>query len=327
MKKIIFVTMLTLLVFVSLSARSENKVVVAGMVFQDDGFMRTVLFGEKDIVASKQNNAIFLSGNCLGKVDKEVELINTYMARGVDAMIISILSPQASAPALKAARQRGIKVILAGLSAPDKEIYDVLYEAKQSDLGKMSGEVAKRHIEKNLAGKPVNVAIIQYKSQVAEQSTARVNGFLDQIKDIKDVKVVADQDAWLSEQAVQRMGAIITAQPNLNIVFAANEGGTVGSTLAVKNAGKGDQIKVFGVDSSEQILEMLLSNDNILQAVTAQDPYRIGKMSAEAAMKLINGEKIEQKDNIVPSVLLSREDLNAVKVYKKSYLRLAKRKL
>ena len=38
--------------------------------------------------------------------------------------------------------------------------------------------------------------------------------------------------------------------------------------MAVKNAGKGGQVAVFGTDTSEQLISFLLSDDNILQAIT-----------------------------------------------------------
>ena len=78
------------------------------------------------------------------------------------------------------------------------------------------------------------------------------------------------QSAWLAEAATQVAGDIITANPSINVIYACNDGGTVGATMAVKNAGKAGKIVVFGIDGNEQLANFMLSPDNILQATTAQ---------------------------------------------------------
>ena len=86
--------------------------------------------------------------------------------------------------------------------------------------------------------------------------------------------------------------------------------------MAVKNAGKAGEIAVFGTDVSEQLISFLLSDDNILQAVTAQRPFEVGYMALESALKVLNGEKVE-KMVTMPGILLSREDPDAVRTYEK----------
>ena len=114
-------------------------------------------------------------------------------------------------------------------------------------------EAAARYIKEKLGGK-AKIAILAYKSQVPEQSNARTDGFKDALKDLPGVEIVAEQDAWLAEMATKKAGDILTAHPDLDMIWAANEGGTVGSVLAVKNAGKAGKVAVFGTDVSEQLL-------------------------------------------------------------------------
>ena len=65
---------------------------------------------------------------------------------------------------------------------------------------------------------------------------------------------------------------IITANPDVNIIYAANEGGTVGAVQAVRKAGKQGSIYVFGIDGTDQLAGYLLDDDNVLQSVTASVP-------------------------------------------------------
>ena len=159
-------------------------------------------------------------------------------------------------------------------------------------------------------GGKARVAILQFKSLLPEQSSARSNGFLDQMKGMPGVQVVADQDAWLQDKAITVAGDIITSKGDaLDLIFAANEGGTIGATMAVKNANKAGKIVVFGFDGSEQIVQLLKDPANVLQAAIAQDPYGIGVKTMEAMAKAIKGEDYSAtkgKSFIVPGILLAR---------------------
>jgi len=180
------------------------------------------------------------------------------------------------------------------------------------DLGKTCGKAAVEYIKTKMGGK-AKVAILQFKSLLPEQSGARVNGFLDQVKTLPGVEIIADQDAWLQDKAITVGGDIITAKGNeLNLIFCANEGGTIGATMAVKNAGKAGKIVVFGFDGSEQMVQLLKDKANILQAAIAQDPYGIGVKTMEALAKAIKGEDYsatKAKTVIVPGILLERKNV------------------
>ena len=119
-----------------------------------------------------------------------------------------------------------------------------------------------------------DIAILDFPSN--ESCVDRVNGFLDVVEKLDGVEVVADQDAWVQDDAVSVVSDIFTASPDVHLIYAANEGGTVGATMAVKNVGKAGSVYTFGIDANEQLANMLLSDDNILQATTGQDSYTMG---------------------------------------------------
>ncbi|MBI5667793.1 MAG: hypothetical protein HZC41_07270, partial [Chloroflexi bacterium] len=91
-------------------------------------------------------------------------------------------------------------------------------------------------------------------------------------------------------------------------------GGTVGLTLAVESMGAVGEVFVFGTDISPQLAEMLLSQDNILQAVTGQSPEVMGASAVTAALDVLAGGE-GAGYNIVPNAFYSRADTEAVQVY------------
>jgi ABC-type sugar transport system substrate-binding protein len=293
---------------------SPRQIKLAGIVFQEDQFFRLVLFGMRD--AAKKAGAELLEGNSDNKPEEEIQLVNTYVVQNVDGILIAPVSAKGSVAALKLAHDKGIAVVTYN-SSIDADFAAADVECSASDLGEESGKAAREYIEKSLGGK-AKVAIIAYKSQVPEQSDARSGGFKSEITQLPGVQIVAEQDAWLPEMAVKTVGDILTAHPDVNIVWAANEGGTTGAALAVKNAGKAGQVAVFGTDCSQQLLDLLQSPDNILQAITAQRPVDEGRLAVESAIKAINHQPVD-KSTILKGVLLTRTDPDAVKAFAQQF--------
>lgn len=317
MKKIL-VTMMAVAMMVAVTAgafaggasdKSKAKPKVAGVVFQEDQFMKLLQLGYKD--AAVKAGFDFYPGNTNGDAAKESEFLNTYVTQGYKGVAISPISEGASMKVIADANKKGLAIGISNFTLTSAPYISGAFTSDNYDLGKTCGIAAAKFIKENLGGK-ANVAILQFKSLLPEQSSARSNGFLDQLKDLPGVTVIADQDAWMQDKAITVGGDIITAQGDkLNLIFSANEGGTIGATMAVKNAGKAGKIFVFGFDGSEQMVQLLKDPANILQAAIAQDPYGIGVKTMESLIKQINGEDYSAtkgKTTIVPGILLARSN-------------------
>lgn len=292
---------------------------IAGIVFQEDQFFRLVLFGMRD--AAAREGVHLLEANSAGRPDKEIQLVNTYIAQGVDAIVISPLSASASISALARARSRGITVITYNTTV-ERDIPAAYVESDQEELGASTGRAARAYIEHALGGK-ANVALLVFDSQAPEQSHARSRGFARELTPLPGVRIVARQDAWLAEQAVKKAGDILTAHPEVNILWAANEGGTVGAVLAVRNSAKAGRIVVFGTDAGEQLADFLQAGDGILQAVTGQEPFAIGSQSVSIAVKALKGEAIASRISL-PGRLLTRENPDDVRRFKEELQKMLK---
>ncbi len=288
------------------AAQAETgKPKVAGVVFQEDQFMKLLQLGYKD--TAEKAGFDFYPGNTNGDAAKEAEFLNTYVTQGYKGVAISPISEEASLKVLTDAANKGL---LIGISNHEFNL-PFLTGAFTSDnynLGSTIGKAAAKYIKENLGGK-AKIAIVQFRTLLPEQSGARSQGFIDQVKDLPGVEIVTDQDAWMQDKAITIAGDIITAHGDVNLIFAANEGGTIGSTMAVKNAGKAGKIAVFGFDGSEQMVQLLKDPANVLQAAIAQDPYNIGVKTMESVVKAVNGEDYSDTKGqsfIVPGILLER---------------------
>lgn len=290
-------------------AAGQKSFTIAGIVFQEDQFMRLVQMGMKD--AADKLIVDLKQGNSLNSVSNEISLIDTYIANKVDAIVITPLNKKSSIEALKRAHEKGIKIITFNTDI-DATFQSTFVESDQKELGLKTGQMVAEYIKKNLGGN-AKIAILEFMALVPEQSKARVDGFKEGIGSVS-VDIVSEQDAWLAPQATNVVENILTAHPDVNIIWAANEGGTVGAVTAVNNKGKAGKVVVFGTDMSKQLAGFLLAQDGVLQAVTGQQPYMMGQVALESAVKILKGEEIPKRI-IIPSASYSRAVPESITAY------------
>lgn len=294
-----------------------GKKLIAGMVFQEDQFFKLLSAGYE--AAAKDLGYDIQLTNTNNDQSKETEALSTYAAQGVVGVAISPLNTQVSPAAVEDAHNGGMEIAICN-AAMDAFPYAVAsFSADNFAFCKQTGEAAVKFIQENYeADRVLKIGVVQFKTQVPEQSADRVNGFFSAL-DEAGVKyeIVSDQDAWLQDMAVETAGDMISANPDLDLIYAANDGGTVGSVMAVENAGKAGQIYVFGTDGSEQIVSLLKADTNILQAVTAQDAFQIGYSTVEALINKLEGKTVEGegKTNIIPGIPLVRGETETLDKY------------
>ena len=290
---------------------------LAGIVFQDDQFMNTMIKGYK--AAADKYGVSIVTANTNNDQAKETELIQTYMAQGLSGLAISPISEVASIPNLQEAAKKGMAIVVANTALKDTSFTTGSYTSDNKQNGLLVGQKAADFIKANVKG-PVNIGIMEFDSLLPEQSKARWGGFLDGLKagGVTDAKVVAQQSAWLQDTALTAMSDMLTAHPEINLIYASNEGGTIGATQAVKQAGKAGQIYVFGYDGSDQITTMLLDKDNILQGVVTQDPYNIAYKAVESLVQYLTGKPSPDmgKNTIVNGTYLDRANPDGIKQWR-----------
>jgi simple sugar transport system substrate-binding protein/ribose transport system substrate-binding protein len=295
----------------------EKALTIAGVVFQDDQFMKSMVQGYTD--AGAKYGIKVLTANTNNDQAKEAELIQTYIAQGVNGIAIAPLSQDASIPNLKEAASKGIKVAITNMNlSGDPSWLAGGYTSDDATNGKIVGAKAAEFIKKNITG-PVNIAQVDFDDQVPEQSKARWSGFFSALDEagVKYEKV-ATVSSHVQDDAVAKVSDMLTAHPEINVIWASNDGGTIGAAMAVKQAGLAGKVYVFGYDGGDQQTSMMLSGDNILMGVVAQDPYAQGYKAVESlALTLTDQPNPDAgKITVVPGTYLDATDPDGVKQWR-----------
>ena len=299
------------------AAGGEGNKLIAGIVFQEDQFFKLLSAGYQ--AAADEYGYEIQMTNTNNDQTRETDALNTYLAQGVAGVAISPLNTQTSPATIADVMDAGMTVAICNNSIDAFPGAVASYSADNYSFCYQTGEAAVKFIQENYAeDETINIGVIQFKTQIPEQSADRVNGFFAALDEAGvNYEIIADQDAWLQDMAVETAGDMISANPDLDIIYAANDGGTVGSVMAVENAGKAGEIFVFGTDGSEQIVDLLKDDTNILQAVTAQDAFQIGYSTVEALVNAIEGTSFEGEGetNIIPGIPLVRGDTEGLDTY------------
>lgn len=294
MKKVIgLLLVVVLLACATASFAEESKGTIASVIFQDDITMHLLQQGMVDTAEAAGYDVIAV--NVQGDQGKEVEYINTFIAQGIDAICINPLSAELSFPMLQLAAESGIKVAICDREIDGAEDWAIgAFIHEQYQLTRNAGLVAAKFINENLGGKAV-FGVVDFQTQVPVINQQRLDGFFEALEENGvEYTIVADQEGVLADAAQIAASDILTAYPEVNCLFGASEQSTIGCALAVDNAGLAGKVYVFGTDISEQTIDLLRDEKNILQVTTGQNGYNEGCKAMSVLVDAIEGKDVSE---------------------------------
>lgn len=190
-------------------------------------------------------------------LEKQVSMIEAAIEKKADAIVISAASSDGVVPAIKKAREEGIKIVNFDTRISDKDVVDAFVGGDDVEGAYKAG----KYICEKLGGKG-EVAIV---TGLMAQSTGidRHKGFMDACAEYPEIKVVAEQGAeWSSDKAADVTTNILTAHPEVKAIFACNDQMAVGMVNAAKSAGKSaNDLVLVGYDGILDAVNMTMDGD------------------------------------------------------------------
>lgn len=126
--------------------------------------------------------------------------------------------------------------------------------------------------------------------------------FLHENSDIKEVAAFGAATANTALDTQSQMEAILKQFPNegeITAVWAAWDEFAKGAVRAIEQAGRTD-IKVYGIDMSDEDLQMIQAENSPWTATAAVDPKDIGRIQVRYLYQKLNGETPEEKIILEP---------------------------
>lgn len=241
----------------------------------------------------------------------QIAIVEDYINKGIDAIVIAACDAQGLIPVLKKASQKKIPVITidSGIDA------DFPLSFIATDNFKAAEIAAEKLAE-----------LIDYRGKVAcipfipgaATSNMREQGFVEKIKTYPEIELLPIRYSQ-SEVAIGMAVTedILTAHPDIKGIFAANEAGTIGVIQALKTKNKLGAVKVVGFDAAQNEIEALIAGQ--IHALIVQDPFKMGYEGVKAAVRALKGAPVEKRIDTGVYVI-NQENLNQPEI--KTLLRL-----
>ena len=266
----------------SLSAPAMAKDAIALVISTlDNPFFFTLKEGaEKHAKALDYDLVVLDSQNDPAKELANVEDISV---RGVKILLINPTDSDAVGNAIAVANQKKLPVITLDRAANKGQV--IAHIASDNTAG---GEMAGNYIAEKL-GK--GAKIIQLEG-IAGTSAARERGAgFAKAAQAHDFKILASQPADFDRsKGLNVMENLLTAQPEVQGVFAQNDEMALGALRAIQAAGKKDLVLV-GFDGTDDGVKAVKGGK--MAATIAQQPEKIGEIGVQTADKVLKGEKVE----------------------------------
>lgn len=222
------------------------------------------------------------------EVDAQLQLLQTQIDKGPDAIGFAALDPQACVPLMENAKSKNIPVVY--FDAPCDSPVGLSLAATDN---KVAGALAAEKMAGLIGGKG-KVGVVAHQ-QTAGTGADRRDGFVDKIKsDYPDIQIVdiqyGDGDQLKSADIAK---AMITANPDLKGIYGTNEGSAIGVVNAVKELNLDPKkLTIVGFDSGAAQINAI--KDGTMAGAITQDPIGIGKTVVQAAYDAIKGKTVEK---------------------------------
>jgi D-allose transport system substrate-binding protein len=240
--------------------------------------------------------------------ESQLNVCNTMLERRPVAMITAAINSTNLLPCLKKAQKAGTKIVdLDGNLDPkilDAENINITFSIG-SDNVKAGGQGAEYMVRKLGADAKGPVLVIEGLSgNITGQK--RASGFADKLKELAPgLEIVASLPGdWDRGKAANITNDILTRNPDLKGIFAANDGMALGAVESVFAAGRGGDVIIIGVDGNSDAVKSIKAGR--LTASVAQLPYLVGKQALEDVKKAVEGKDV-QKQVIVPTLVLTKD--------------------
>lgn len=233
----------------------------------------------------------------------EADNFENAISAGYNAILFNPTDADGSVSNVLEAKSAGIPVF-----CMDREVNSVDAATSQILSDNYSGCVAigKYFAEKlNKQGKYVEILGL-----VGDNNTwNRSKGFHSVVDFFPGLTMVAQQSADFDRnKAMEVMESILQAHPDINAVFCGNDAMASGAYQALVAAGKANDIKVFGFDGAQDVIESI-QNKKIM-ATGMQFPKVMAKTAAIYADEYFKGKRDFPKKMPVAVELVTQENVS-----------------
>ena len=226
------------------------------------------------------------------KQENQIKALRTFVANGVDAIILAPVVETGWEPVLKEIKQANIPVILVdrGVKVSDESLYSTLIASDFVEEGRRAGQ----WLAKKLNGKG---NIVELEGTVgAAPAIDRKKGFHEVIEKEAGLKILRSQSGdFTRAKGKEVMEAFLKAEgKNINAVYAHNDDMALGAIQAIEEAGlkPGTDVIVVSIDGVKAAFDAMVAGK--LNCTVECNPL-LGPAAFDAIEAIRAGKTLDKK--------------------------------
>jgi len=226
-----------------------------------------------------------------GKQENQIRAVRSFIAQGVDAIILAPVVETGWAPVLQEAKRAKIPVVLVdrGIKG-DESLYATLIASDFVEEGRMAADWLAKKVDAKagiveLQGTPGSAPALD-----------RKKGFEQGISKRPGMKIIASQSGdFRRSQGKEVMEALIKKHGNeITAVYAHNDDMALGAIQAIEESGRkpGTDVTVVSIDGIKDAFHAMIAGK--LNCTVECNPL-LGPMAFDAVEKALTGQKLPKR--------------------------------
>jgi ribose transport system substrate-binding protein len=254
-------------------------------VFPDNPFWQTM---KEAVEARAKEDGVtvdtFSLPTASGVADQVSQMENA-VTQKYDGIILGTVDAAGIVPGIDAANKANIPVLAVDTAPAGGTIISLV----QTD-NVAASELGGTFIAEKLGG---SGKVLNLQGDMANQTAqARNDGLHKALDASPDITVIDQSSHWLQDQGLSITENILTSDPDIKAIFAANDPPALGALQALKAAGKTDVI-IVGFDGTNDGLQAVKDGD--FAADVLQFPAAMGAIGVDLLVRSLNGEDVPAK--------------------------------
>ena len=232
-------------------------------------------------------NLITLAPDSESNFIMQIQIVEDLITRRVDGILLCAIDTTAIVSAVRRANEANIPVVMfnvphelpGGVYVHSYVLYD------QREAARMVGE----HVGRTFGHNPVRVGIVL--GLPSEHAIEREAGFREGIAPFPNVQVVASAPGnWEREAGMNAATAMMTARPDINVLFGQSDEMALGAVQAVINAGAQGRVTVVGFDGTPPAVASVRAGQ--LHSTVSIGGPETGVLIIETMDRILRGQSV-----------------------------------
>ena len=290
----------------SVTAQAADKEIAVIVKTVNSTYWQNVQKGAQQASKALGNYTMTFQGPASeSAIADQVNMVQNAVSRHVAGIVLAPSDPDALVPVIKSAWEAKIPVVI--IDSPVSKDGEHYYQAFLATDNKRAGELCAQALIEH-AGTTGDIALMSYVAGAGSE-IGRVGGFTDYIKAHSQLHIVGPfYSQSQMATALNQTTDVLTSNPNLKGIFAANEPTAIGMGRALAQSGKARKVAAIGFDGNEDLQNFV--KDGTINAIAVQGSFQMGKLGVETVAHVISHEKVAKLSD-TGVVMVTRENIGS----------------